>query len=218
MHHEHQWIGADQADRRQVVERIEAQLLGRGRNGDRPNAAHAERMPIRRGLRHHLGRHDATCACVILHDDAGAADRLLHEFCREARHGIGVAASRERHHQLYRPTWPIVTRDQTAMDMPTRKITISTRSSNWMFQLRWSACGCGAGLAQALQMSRASVSRDNPRRLELCVRQPSQLVIACRCPAIVAACFQPAADLLSRREDPQERPEARAGQPVRGPA
>ena len=101
--HQHERDFRQQRDRRQILDRIERhrRAIEVGIDGQHARRSHAERVAIRRGLRHGADPDIAACACPILNDD-----RLMQclRQCRlqGADHDIGAATGRECHDDLDR--------------------------------------------------------------------------------------------------------------------
>ena len=92
--HDRERRGRDQADRRHVLERIEAEIRIEERIGDVAREDHHQRLPVGLGADQRLRRGEAVRAGAVLDDDRDAEH--LFEIARDvARDHVGGAARRE---------------------------------------------------------------------------------------------------------------------------
>ena len=97
-----QWIGVDQADGSEILERVVGQLFSRRRNGNRADAAEAERVSVRRRLRDGVGAQQTSSADAIFDNHVGT-ESFLHVGRGDTADHVGVAARRERNDQPDEP-------------------------------------------------------------------------------------------------------------------
>ena len=101
MHRQHKWADGRQRHRRKIAQRVIRHFRVHIRiNGERPGAAHHQRITVGRGLRHHLGAdHAARAAAIFNHK--GVTQRFGQALRQRARDKIGAATRREWHDEAY---------------------------------------------------------------------------------------------------------------------
>ena len=107
VHHQHERIGPEHADRRQVLDRVIGHL-GHGRQ-DHDLRLHApqQRVAVGGRARDAFDRDRAAGAGAVL-DHELLAEHVAEALRDDARHAVGVAAGRERHDDLHRPVRPVL--------------------------------------------------------------------------------------------------------------
>ena len=103
VHQHDQRAGRDQADRREILARVVADIrIERRIDRVRAGAAEAERVAVGRGLRD-LARRDRAARAALVLDHDLLAERLAHLLGDDARHHVVAAAGRIRDDQRDRP-------------------------------------------------------------------------------------------------------------------
>ena len=103
VHDDHVRHVAGQRHRREILERIVAELgLHERVDGERPVRADQQRVAVGRGARHHFGA-DAAAGAAAVVDHHRLPKRHFHLFADDAADDVGIAAGRERHDQMDRP-------------------------------------------------------------------------------------------------------------------
>ena len=106
-----QRAGGDQADRREILARVVADIgVERRIDRERAGAAEAERVAVGRGFRD-LARRDRAARPALVLDHDLLAERLAHLLGDDARHHVVAAAGRIRHHQRDRARGIVLRRD-----------------------------------------------------------------------------------------------------------
>ena len=104
-HHQHGGIGADQRDRRELVElvggRPSLQAIGHRQHRDR-RQRHQDRVAVGRGARGLRGAHRAAGAGLVHHHDR-LLEQPAHHMGERPAGDVGHAARREGHDHLDRP-------------------------------------------------------------------------------------------------------------------
>ena len=110
MHQHDQRAGRDQADRREILARVVADIgIERRIDRERAGAAEHERVAVGRGLRDRARRDRAAGAAAVLDHDL-LAERLAHLLGDDARHHVVAAAGRVGHDQRDRPVGIVLRR------------------------------------------------------------------------------------------------------------
>ena len=103
VHQHDQRTGRDQADRREILARVVADIrIERRIDRVRAGAAEAERVAVGRGLRD-LARRDRAAGAALVLDHDLLAERLAHLLGDDARHHVVAAAGGVRNDQGDRP-------------------------------------------------------------------------------------------------------------------
>ena len=101
MHDQHQHVGGELGDRREVLDGVVGEVVHQARVDDMVRGVEQQRVAVRRRARHD-GRADVAAGPAAVLDHHGLAPALRELLAEDAAEGIGRSAGRERHHQLDR--------------------------------------------------------------------------------------------------------------------
>ena len=106
-HDHHHAVGAGDADRDEILQRLVVHLLRQREHGKERAADEQDGVAVARQA-HRIVDADRAAGADLVLDDEGLAQRLGQPVSGEARHGVGDAAGAVGNHNLHRTGRPLL--------------------------------------------------------------------------------------------------------------